>query len=97
MPQNQDPTSPKDHHGTAEADSFVQLAKQTLRDICENEIASASARVTAARTLLELSGELKNTPRDQGLTSSAELSSAEIDRRLAKLGKLSTHGSASVE
>ena len=60
----------------------VELARLTLQAICKSD-APASARAQAARTLLELSGALRNeAPRDG---RASEMTLAELDARIASL------------
>ena len=60
----------------------VELAKLTLQSICRSD-APAAARAQAARTLLELSGALRNeAPRDG---RASEMTLAELDARIASL------------
>jgi hypothetical protein len=55
-----------------------------LQGICRDEKAPAAARAQAARTLLELSGALKNAG-GNGSKSAAEMTLVEIDARLGEL------------
>jgi hypothetical protein len=60
----------------------VELARLTLQAICRSD-APAAARAQAARTLLELSGALRNeAPRDG---RASEMTLAELDARIASL------------
>ena len=60
----------------------VELARLTLQAICKSD-APAAARAQAARTLLELSGALRNeAPRDG---RASEMTLAELDARIASL------------
>ena len=60
----------------------VELARLTLQSICRSD-APAAARAQAARTLLELSGALRNeAPRDG---RASEMTLAELDARIASL------------
>lgn len=71
-------------------ESDKELAVKTLREICENKDASQQAKATAARTLLELSGEIgklqtENKTKDNKALS--ELTKAELDREIQKLSR----------
>lgn len=61
-----------------------ELPKETLQSICRDEKAPAAARAQAARTLLELSGALKNTV-SPDTKSASEVTLAELDERIAAL------------
>jgi hypothetical protein len=61
------------------------LAVITLQTICKDPTAPAAARAQAARTLLEISGILKNPVLDLRKTPINELSSSEIDKRISEL------------
>ena len=64
----------------------VELATLTLQAICRDDSAPASARASAARTLLELAGALRNDASRSALDAPAsELSSEELDARIAAL------------
>jgi hypothetical protein len=65
--------------GALEGDA---LAIQTLQEVCRGVEAPASARAQAARTLLELSGRLKDTNKDHAKPAS-ELSAQELDQLIA--------------
>jgi hypothetical protein len=70
----------------------VELARATLSAICRDGDAPAAARAQAARTLLELSGALKNTRSND--TRPDEMSLAEIDAALTRLTQQRDNGSA---
>lgn len=68
----------------------IELPKKTLREICEDKEAGASARAQAARTLLELAGALKNTQQHQQLTPSSEMTIDELNARLKAIDEKPT-------
>lgn len=63
-------------------DGDLDLARGTLRAVCQDPNAPASARASAARTLAELAGGLKaeTAKENKGLD---DLTLADIDRMLA--------------
>ena len=62
----------------------VELAKLTLQAICRDEKSPSAARAQSARTLLELAGALRvGAPNIE--RSASEMSSEELDARLAAL------------
>jgi hypothetical protein len=63
----------------------IELARQTLQNICKDLAAPAAARAQAARTLLELAGALKNATADTARKTAPELTLAELDQRLEAL------------
>ena len=74
MPQNPDRT----------------LAIKTLRAICDNENAPMQAKATAARTLLEMLGDigrLQQEKRDKENKSLHALSKGELDAEIARFKK----------
>jgi hypothetical protein len=62
----------------------VELAKLTLQAICRDLESPAAARAQAARTLLELSGALKNGSQNEA-RNVLEMSASELDARLEAL------------
>lgn len=72
--------------GRDEDDSDT-LALQTLKSVCKDKEAPAAARAQAARTLLELSGALRDASRTTQSRPIGEWSLAEIDARLSALGE----------
>jgi hypothetical protein len=68
--------------GDLDALSGDELAISTLQDVCRGAANPASARAQAARTLLELSGRLKDTHSDKAKPAS-ELSAQELDQLIA--------------
>ena len=59
-----------------------RLAIETLQGVCRDAGAPAAARAQAARTLLELSGALRETRREETKKPS-EMTGEEIDRELS--------------
>lgn len=66
---------------------LLETAKTTLRAICNDPNAGASSRASAARTLLELVGAIKNPQQYQGLRATDEMSASEIDEAIMRLSK----------
>jgi hypothetical protein len=67
----------------------VELAKLTLQAICRDAKAPAAARAQSARTLLELSGALRNGSPDTRRAAS-EITLEELDARLEELARHQT-------
>ena len=68
--------------------SLKDLALATLRTVCSDAEAPAAAKAGAARTILELLGEIGRNSSGAGDTSSkslSELSSAELDAEIKRL------------
>jgi len=68
----------------------VDLALATLRDVARDNDATATARSSASRTLLEFYGYLgtgRSLVPDLGAKSGAEMSLSELHRRAAELRK----------
>ena len=63
----------------------IALARQTLEEICKDKRAPAIARARAARTLLEISGHLRNPRAPARKAEAVEMSLDELDARLAEL------------
>ena len=64
------------------------LALQTLRAVCSDQEAPAAAKAGAARTILELIGEIGRNSTGAGDISSkslSELTSAELDEEIRRL------------
>lgn|SRR5262252_1514179 len=71
--------------------SSKELALKTLRNVCNNLKAPASARAQAARTLLEYLGEvgrLQSAKRDSVSAPVSELSDADLDAEITRLAAL---------
>jgi hypothetical protein len=60
------------------------LAKETLRSICRDKEAPASARAQAARTLLEAEGALDRGAARPSSVPAAEMTAEQIDKALAE-------------
>jgi hypothetical protein len=73
-------------------EDLLDCAKQTLVEICNDKDAGASARSSAARTLLELVGAIKNSGASQGLRPTVELSSDELDRLIQDVSQRTNKG-----
>jgi hypothetical protein len=70
--------------------SDKELAVETLRLICEDIDAPKQARASAARTLLELSGDigkLQSETKTKQNKSLSELTKSELDAEIARLAK----------
>lgn len=67
-----------------------KLAVQTLQSICRQTTAPAAARAQAARTLLELSGALKNPDTRQPDKAVNEMTLGEIDEQIQRLSQPDT-------
>jgi hypothetical protein len=70
--------------------TLKDLALQTLRSVCSDQEAPAAAKAGAARTILELIGEIGRNATATGDTSSkslSELTSAELDEEIKRLSK----------
>jgi hypothetical protein len=63
----------------------VELARLTLQAICRDGGSPSAARAQAARTLLELAGALRSGSQDLASKPAGELTSDELDARLAAL------------
>ena len=66
------------------------LAVKTLREICENERSPAQAKATAARTLLELSGDIGKLQSERPRETRAlhELTREELDAEIARVAEV---------
>lgn len=62
----------------------VDLARETLQAICRDKTSPASARAQAARTLLELSGALRNASVISTTRPASEMTAEELDLALAQ-------------
>jgi hypothetical protein len=75
----------------SQALSLKQIAIETLQGVCEDLLAPAAARAAAARTLLELLGEigrLQVEKRSGTESPLGELSAVDLDREIARLAAL---------
>ena len=66
------------------------LAIKTLREICNNINAPQQAKATAARTLLEMLGDigrLQQEKKDRETKALHALSKRELDEEIARMGK----------
>lgn len=65
----------------------IELAKETLRQICVSQEAPSNARATAARTLLELVGALgrHSDPTSMNTIPASEMSLEQLEARIASL------------
>jgi len=71
-----------------ETESDRDLAVKTLREICLDSDAPKQAKATAARTLLELSGDIGKLQSEKNIVknkSLSELTKAELDMEIAKV------------
>jgi hypothetical protein len=68
-------------------DKTIELAKETLRQICLAQDAPANAKATAARTLLELVGALGRhaDPASMNTLPASEMSLEQLEARIASL------------
>jgi len=65
----------------------IELAKETLRQICVSHDAPSNAKATAARTLLELVGALGRhaDPSSMNTIPASEMSLEQLEARIASL------------
>lgn len=69
-------------------DTDRDLAVKTLREICSDSDAPKQAKATAARTLLELSGDIGKLQSEKNIVKNkalSELTKAELDAEIAKV------------
>ena len=67
-------------------DSMRELVLSTLTAIAKDSTAPSSARTAAARTLAEVLGMLKQTPKTSSASAIEELSEGELDALIAARG-----------
>ena len=66
------------------------LAVKTLREICSDSDAPKQAKATAARTLLELSGDIGKLQSEKNISKNktlSELTKAELDAEIARVSR----------
>ena len=71
-------------------ESDRELALKTLREICEKESAPAQAKAGAARTILEMLGDigrLQEQKKDNENKLLSEMSKSELDAEIAKIAR----------
>ena len=71
-------------------DSDRELAAKTLREICSDSNAPKQAKATAARTLLELSGDIGKLQSEKNIVKNkalSELTKSELDAEIAKVSR----------
>ncbi len=71
-------------------ESDKDLAVKTLREICLDRDAPKQAKATAARTLLELSGDIGKLQSEKNVIKNktlSELTKAELDAEIAKVSR----------
>jgi hypothetical protein len=72
-------------------ENLKEIAVLTLREVARDEQAPAAARAAAARTLLELLGEigrLQEARRNASDSPLGEMSAADLEREIARLARL---------
>lgn len=65
--------------------ALISLAKRTLQAVCREAEAPAAARAQAARTLLEMTGVLRDTKRGDTGKALSEMTAAEVEAKLKAL------------
>ena len=71
-------------------ESDRELALKTLREICENSNAPAQSKASAARTILEVLGDigrLQEIKKDSENKLLSEMSKSELDLEIAKIAR----------
>ena len=72
-------------------ESDRELALKTLREICEKSDAPAQAKAGAARTILEMLGDigrLQEQKKDSENKLLSEMSKSELDQEIAKIARV---------
>ena len=72
-------------------ESDRELALKTLREICEKDTAPAQAKAGAARTILEMLGDigrLQEQKKDNENKLLSEMSKSELDAEIAKIARV---------